>query len=356
MKTYMTKGDQDGHTTDSASSGLSEDDYTLVGQGYFWTLKFGCLCPQGSTFGSTPHELCTDEKKDSTNNCIDVPQASKTFKDLPVVNKKKYCAFRDSSYQIMELERPDIRNKCNQTTPMKKLCGPPTGDYKKNFCIPEKSKCPITGLTYDATSGDFKGSTDPANGLPIFDVQLSQNGPPCVDGNHNSLTQKSTYKFMNDKYNKGCTEVEIGKTTFKTQDKAFVKIPGFQIDEYTLLSDNDDSGSFLSSRKSILYFIKMFESFDESKLKNYEYEMYQRHFHSLLPTCVYEPTKPEIVKPVKAAGDSADADAATSTANSADATFLGETTQSADTVTSIQLKTKDLPVIMDQANSMIKWV
>lgn len=127
----------DDHASESDSGfGFGNGNFEIVGQGYWWHLKMGCLCPIGSKFGSTPNEMCNDEKLSTQNNCEDLPYHSTKYVDLPIIRGKKYCAFRDNNYKIMELMRPDKNNQCNSTSKMNKLCGSPTGDPNIQYCIP----------------------------------------------------------------------------------------------------------------------------------------------------------------------------------------------------------------------------
>jgi hypothetical protein len=123
----------DTHVTDlDADFGL-KGKFEIVGKGYYWNLKMGCLCPGGSKYGSTPNEMCNDKKLSIDGNCVDVPNYKfNSIVDMPIVNGEKYCAFRDDNYQVMNILRPDADNKCTTLDPeMTKLCGTPTGDPKK---------------------------------------------------------------------------------------------------------------------------------------------------------------------------------------------------------------------------------
>lgn len=50
------------------------------------------------------------------------------------------------------------------------------------YCINEEAlSCPITKLSFPEINGKVQviASVDPADGLPIIDLKLSQNGKPC---------------------------------------------------------------------------------------------------------------------------------------------------------------------------------
>lgn len=88
---------------DSNSKRFENGKFVIVGQGYYWPLKGGCVCPTGAKYGSLPGTLCSDEQKNEENNCRDIPYPKTEYIDMPIVNGKKFCAFRDTSYTLMDI-------------------------------------------------------------------------------------------------------------------------------------------------------------------------------------------------------------------------------------------------------------
>lgn len=83
----------------------------------------------------------------------------------------------------------------------------------------------------------MNATSDPTKGRPVYQVRLSQGGPPCISGEHNALPNKITHPFMSQFYTVGCPDVQIGNATYSTQ-QTYTKIEGLTIDEYTLMVEN----------------------------------------------------------------------------------------------------------------------
>ena len=138
------------------------------------------------------------------------------------MNNKKFCAFRDLSYNFMDMKRPDLNLNCSEPL-FPKLCGDNIL-RDKMYCIPKDSKCPVTNVKFEA-DGNLVVESDPNLGTPILEVWLSQGGPPCVDyfNNFNSMSDKTKFPIFSDKYNLGCPEVKIENDTYTTS-KLFTEV------------------------------------------------------------------------------------------------------------------------------------
>lgn len=107
------------------------------------------------------------------------------MKNLPIVQGRKLCAFRDNSYNFLQIQRPENKSAegewlC-QDKKMNKLCGNSTSSSNLDvYCIPDTSKCPVTSFKY-AADGSIEVQTDPSKDSPLLDLVLSEGGPPCVN-------------------------------------------------------------------------------------------------------------------------------------------------------------------------------
>ena len=65
-----------------------------------------------------------------------------------------------------------------------KVCGDPKPEtpISRVFCIPKLLNCPITEIKFDK-NGKISGKKDAELGTPIINLELSQNGPPCIYSN-----------------------------------------------------------------------------------------------------------------------------------------------------------------------------
>lgn len=105
---------------------------------------------------------------------------------LSVVNGKRLCAERNPNLNLHTMQKPikqdDKSYKCADKK--HKVCGNPKADTPESriFCIPDYIKCPITDITFDS-KGEVVVKRDADLGMPIINLQLSQNGPPCIYNN-----------------------------------------------------------------------------------------------------------------------------------------------------------------------------
>ena len=144
-----------------------EDNYALVAQGYWWNFRQSCICPSGTDFANFEFIECTDDQV--TRGCTKIPRSQDRIQMLPIVNKKKYCAFHDSSYTFSDLHMPDKSSlKCTDPK-FPKLCG--SGKRNRMYCIPQNSNCPLTKVWFE--NDVLVTSNDPTKGTPLIDINLS---------------------------------------------------------------------------------------------------------------------------------------------------------------------------------------
>lgn len=140
---------------------------------------------------------------------------------LPIVNGKKLCAFIDSSYNSLNIQKPTRENNdwtCKNST-VPQLCGYASLSIQHVNCIPKEAKCPLTHVEYD-TNNEVVTSSDPKYGKPLIDMFLSEHGPPCVHWtkNYNTYTNKTMATLFNPLYIIGCPELNIDGHVFTTSD------------------------------------------------------------------------------------------------------------------------------------------
>jgi len=132
-------------------SGMIEDGtYDTVGQGYWWGIEMGCVCPNGCAFANAEKLYCTDNM--TYVGCYNIP-ATEPITKFPVVNNKKLCAFRDNSYNFLTQVKPVKQGTkwvCSNTT-YPTLCGSDSDTKDHVRCIKSTSKCPITSVSYDSS-------------------------------------------------------------------------------------------------------------------------------------------------------------------------------------------------------------
>lgn len=139
-----------------------------------------------------------------SNGCHNVAASDDTMRMLPVVNGKKLCAFIDTSYNSLTMDKPTRVNNtwvCNASDPdTSQLCGTNDLPISKVNCIPKESRCPLTQVKYEI--GDLVTSRDPSLGKPITDLRLSEYGPPCIhwDKNFNTYPDKVKAVLFNNYY------------------------------------------------------------------------------------------------------------------------------------------------------------
>ena len=222
----------------NTSFGFDQGTFEIVGQAYWWSLKQGCYCGTGAQFGPTPGQQCTDAMVSVNNGCFDIPTPSKDYFSVDVINKHKFCAYRDDSYQLKDISHVGEDKKCNMTSKFTKLCGNTAGKVEEIYCIPAASRCPLTSVRY-STQGLIKTTNDPTKGTPLMDLKMSQNGGPCINhGEENSNPNKTSFDFFNDKYTAGCTSDIIGNNTYSTSPLYTALSPGYYANEYNILEQN----------------------------------------------------------------------------------------------------------------------
>lgn len=209
------------------------------------------------------------------------------MESLPVVNGKKYCAYRDTDYDFLQIKKPVKQDTgkwaCNHTS-YSHLCGSQDLPGNQLYCIPSTSKCPITSVRM--SNGTLLTSTDPSLNSPLLDLILSEGGPPCVDHKttYNSFPGKQKFKLFEDAYFDGCPEIKIANKTYRTS-KLFTPVEGApEVSEYSLLRENEKKKSVLDENKVWDQVIEL-PGYDESKMKEYTYNLYAKNYQVLNDKC-----------------------------------------------------------------------
>ena len=83
---------------DTVSGLISSGTYEIVGQGYWWGILNGCICPTGSDWANADDIICTDNM--TTMGCSNIP-VTDLIQKMPIVNSKQLCAFRDTTYNYV---------------------------------------------------------------------------------------------------------------------------------------------------------------------------------------------------------------------------------------------------------------
>jgi len=82
--------------------GTSADQFELVGQGYFWGLRAGCVCQKGKYLQYDTRQCTGEMRMDGV--CKDTTKMNPRF--LPIANKVKLCARRDNDLSFLKSSRP----------------------------------------------------------------------------------------------------------------------------------------------------------------------------------------------------------------------------------------------------------
>jgi hypothetical protein len=204
---------------------------------------------------------------------------------LPVVDGWKYCAFHDTAYSFMDLRRPNTDLKCTDPE-FPKACG--SGNRDQMYCIPEKSRCPLTKVWFSANGTDFLATDDPAEGSPLIDINLSEEYAPCVDSfNHfSALPNKERTMVFSDLYSTDCPAISVGGDEFR-HSRLFRRVESFRnVSEYTLLKENEKNTRTFGT-KMAYDLVKILPSYDEEVLKLYNFSMYEKTNINLEEGCSY---------------------------------------------------------------------
>ena len=127
------------------------DEFEVLGQGYWWGLKKGCVCSSGSGYAEVDNRECED--KMLSIGCYKIPD--REFEWLPNVHSKKMCARRETGYNFISMElakkKEDGTYVCESDNGFTKVCGTESGENKFVYCAPEKGLCPVTSIHFNKT-------------------------------------------------------------------------------------------------------------------------------------------------------------------------------------------------------------
>lgn len=227
-----------------------------IGKANFWGVREGCIC-NTDNFKNVSRGFC---------NAWQVGQGCKTVVEnkqswLSIINGHKYCGVRGPKLNLETLQKPAPKKPGEEYKCMDednyKLCGSPSKDLEESkvFCVLKVTgQCPLTSISFDK-DGKIKGTIDAKDGPPVINLQLSQNGAPCIYNNESFSSvgpEKVKMRLFPSMYYQSCPPVVFGgehltekymgddqtvveKKTFK-HSKLYKKVPSFKgVSEYQLL-------------------------------------------------------------------------------------------------------------------------
>ena len=154
------------------------------------------------------------------------------------------CVKRASGLDFYSVDRPKIIRDSNKDIVSAECsqgwqsCGSHDSNHDYELCIPNDMQCPVVDLSYqlirnaDNSTSMVMVESQNLTSLPLIQLTISENGPPCIDSTQENATPNKDHflMYVND-YFKSCETTIEGYQ----YNPLYREVQGFtKVSEFTL--------------------------------------------------------------------------------------------------------------------------